>query len=168
MLVDDGQDDGYGSTLLAEFKGLAEKQAVQVDRIVGRAQQIVLFVAAVFAIAQTAAISNINSGRIPTDAKHWIFGLAFAAIVFLGLAGLCGLATGSLRKYNVVGVDEIQAAADKADDDDVDVALILARRYQTQVKNGGEPSPRSAAGLARLRSRGGFRSSSSLPRSRQL
>jgi hypothetical protein len=129
-------DEHYGSTLLTEFKRLGEDQAVQAERVTQRAQQIVVFVAAVFAVAQTAALSSFDAANVSTDERHWLLGVAIGAAAMLGLSGASAVYTGLSRRYNAVGPEDITAAAESAAETDEDVAVILAKRYRQQVENG--------------------------------
>jgi hypothetical protein len=136
IVPDSDPDEHYGSTLLTEFKRLAENQAVDAERVTQRAQQIVVFVAAVFAVAQTAALSSFNVKQVSTGEQHWLLGVAIAAAAMLGVSGFAAVRTGIAHRYKAVGPEDITEAAETAADTDEDVAVILAKRYQRQVENG--------------------------------
>lgn len=129
-------DEGYGSNLLAEFKELAEAQKAESLRITGSARGAFALVAGFFAVAQTAALSSFNESSVGKHHQHLILHWAMGAAVCLAITGLLVLATSYLWKYAAVGPADLEKAADKAIDEDEDLAVILARRYQEQIENG--------------------------------
>jgi hypothetical protein len=136
MVSPDDVDEHYGSTVLAEFKGLAASQATQAERVATRAQQIAGFTVAVFAVAQTAALSSFNSAHLSSGDKHWVLGLAMGAAAFAGFAGVASVLAATLNRYEAVGYIDLTEAAEDAADEDQDVAIILAVRYRRQLKAG--------------------------------
>lgn len=129
-------DEHWGSTLLGEIKGIAANQRAEASALVTRAQQTLAFVVAVFAVAQTAALSNLPAGKHAAHAQHHVLDWAIAAAVLLVLTALVALAASTVREYETVGADDVEHAADRADENDQDVAVVLAKRYQKQIKSG--------------------------------
>jgi hypothetical protein len=132
----DEPDERFGALLLEEFKGLAATQATQAERIGSRAQQTLAFVVAVFAVAQTAALSSFNSKDVSASDGRTVLVAAIASAVLLLVTALASLAAGLLRKYVAVGPDDVEAASDRAVDEHADLAVILAKRYKSQIVEG--------------------------------
>jgi hypothetical protein len=129
-------DEAYGATLLAEFKGLAAAQAAQAENMRARARQAFGLVIAFFAVAQTAALSSFNASHFSRHSQHLVLGWAVTAAVLGAVTGVFVLLAHVTKSYPVVGQADVEAAADRAIDLDDDIAVILAKRYQQQVKNG--------------------------------
>lgn len=132
-------DPHHGATLLAEFKALAASQQSHAEAVSGRARQAVAYLGAIFAVAQTAALSSFNQTAVKASDRHAILLAAIAAAIAFGIAALLALSNDVFIRYDAVGEQDIEHAADLAVEDAEDVALILARRYQTQLRNGETP-----------------------------
>jgi hypothetical protein len=133
------RDLHYGPALLAEFKALAAAQKTHADEVTTRARQAVAYLGAIFAVAQTAALSSFNQTVVTASERRTILDWAIAAAVGFGIAALLALSNDIFIRYDAVGEQDVERAADQAVEDDEDVSLILAKRYQTQVRNGEKP-----------------------------
>jgi hypothetical protein len=129
-------DTAYSATLLAEFKALAAAQTERAESTRAKARQAFTLVAAFFAVAQTAALSGFNASHVSRHAQHTVLHWAIAAAITGAVAGVFVLIVHIALGYEVVGQEDVEAAADQAADDDHDVAMLLARRYQRQVREG--------------------------------
>ena len=132
-------DPGHGAALLAEFKGLAAAQQSHAEAIGTRARQAVAYLGAIFAVAQATALSSFNQAAVRTGDRHQVLSWAIAAAVGFGVAAILALGNDVFIRYDAVGEEDVERAGDQATEEDEDVTLILAKRYQTQIRIGEKP-----------------------------
>jgi hypothetical protein len=134
VLDDRGDHDAV--VLLGEFKRLADEQQRIAERFTGQARQAFAYIAAFFTVAQAAAIATIGQKGGAGALKYWILGIAIGAAVGVLGTGLLAIWVEFVRRYDGVGVEDVIAASDEADREDVSIELVLAKDFEAEVKNG--------------------------------
>ena len=132
-------DEHYSKTLLAEFKELADRQRSQAERLSSRARQVFAYLGIVFGITQAAALAAFASTLVSNSERQDILTWGIIAAVGLGVTGICAILAEVVWSFSAVGEKDIEEAGDEAVANDEDVALLLAAKYQEQVREAATP-----------------------------
>ncbi len=124
------------------LKGSSDQELTIADRLAGKARQAFALGAGVFVVAQTVAFGNFDARNLSTTEQQWIIGLAIAAVVALGIAGIATLKADAPEASGDLPLAKLEDDLNAVYEGDPDVVGRLAEYYLGIVRTRREANKR--------------------------